>query len=96
MKRLCQGIDTVVHMAGDPDPGATWHSLSSAWTSRTRALVGYAPQDDLTAENPALKELRLADVVNSHSLSDDAQESGLREEGQLKANKTGRVMRRGP
>lgn len=27
MKRICSGIDTVVHMAGDPSPSATWDSL---------------------------------------------------------------------
>src|SRR4028118_1007158 len=27
MKELCQGIDTVVHMAGDPSPSATWQDL---------------------------------------------------------------------
>lgn len=27
LKELCQGIDTVVHMAGDPSPNATWESL---------------------------------------------------------------------
>lgn len=30
LKEFCQGIDTVVHMAGDPDPGATWHDLLDA------------------------------------------------------------------
>jgi NAD(P)-dependent dehydrogenase (short-subunit alcohol dehydrogenase family) len=30
MKRLCEGIDTVVHMAGDPSPSATWESLLQA------------------------------------------------------------------
>jgi len=27
LKDLCQGIDTVVHLAGDPSPDATWSSL---------------------------------------------------------------------
>src|SRR4051812_48175677 len=27
LKQICQGIDTVVHLAGDPDPGAAWASL---------------------------------------------------------------------
>lgn len=27
LKELCQGIDTVVHLAGDPSPSATWESL---------------------------------------------------------------------
>src|SRR5437773_1627745 len=27
LKEFCRGIDTVVHLAGDPDPGAAWASL---------------------------------------------------------------------
>jgi len=27
MKQVCDGIDTVVHMAGNPDPSATWERL---------------------------------------------------------------------
>lgn len=27
MKALCSGIDTVLHLAGDPSPSATWQSL---------------------------------------------------------------------
>ena len=27
LKQFCQGIDTVVHMAGNPDPNATWEKL---------------------------------------------------------------------
>lgn len=30
MKRLCRGIDTVVHLAADPSPDATWESLLQA------------------------------------------------------------------
>ncbi len=30
LKELCAGIDTVVHLAADPDPSATWSSLLSA------------------------------------------------------------------
>jgi len=48
--------------------------------SDARALVGYQPQDDLTDENPKLKQLRLGDTVNSHSLADGERPSGLREE----------------
>ena len=49
--------------------------------SDARELVGYAPQDDLTAENPALKELHLRETVQSHSGRDEgAEKSGLREE----------------
>ncbi len=27
MKELCMGVDTVLHLAGDPSPSATWESL---------------------------------------------------------------------
>lgn len=27
LKEVCEGIDTVIHLAGDPDPSATWESL---------------------------------------------------------------------
>lgn len=30
LKEVCRGIDTVVHMAGDPSPTATWDSLLEA------------------------------------------------------------------
>src|SRR5205823_31112 len=30
MKACCEGIDTVVHMAADPDPAATWKELLDA------------------------------------------------------------------
>lgn len=29
LKQLCQGVDTVLHLAADPDPSATWSSLLS-------------------------------------------------------------------
>ncbi|HEU5102297.1 MAG TPA: NAD(P)-dependent oxidoreductase [Roseiflexaceae bacterium] len=48
--------------------------------SDARALVGYQPQDDLTEENPKLKELRLGETVSAHSRADHGQESGIREE----------------
>lgn len=35
MKELCRGVDTVVHMAGDPSPSATWRELSEANISGT-------------------------------------------------------------
>ena len=30
LKELCKGVDTVVHMAGDPNPSATWQDLLDA------------------------------------------------------------------
>lgn len=48
--------------------------------SDARELVGYAPQDDLTDENPRLKDLRLSETVTAHSMADAGQKSGLRED----------------
>lgn len=47
-----------------------------------RELLGYRPQDDLTAINPELKGLHLDKKVSSHSLADDPTEekSGLRDD----------------
>jgi nucleoside-diphosphate-sugar epimerase len=48
--------------------------------SDARALVGYQPQDDLSSENPRLKQLQLGETVSTHSLTDRQKPSGLREE----------------
>ncbi len=48
--------------------------------SDARELVGYDPQDDLTEENPRLRELHLSETVGAHNLSDEGQKSGLRED----------------
>lgn len=48
--------------------------------SDARMLVGYAPQDDLTQVNEALKDLRLREKVNAHNVRDENQQSGIREE----------------
>jgi nucleoside-diphosphate-sugar epimerase len=48
--------------------------------SDARALVGYDPQDDLTQEQPQLKELHLGDKLSAHNVSDQGQQSGIREE----------------
>ena len=48
--------------------------------SDARALVGYTPQDDLTEENPKLADLRLSETVSAHSMQDEGQKSGLRED----------------
>jgi hypothetical protein len=44
-----------------------------------RERVGYTPQDDLTEENPKLRDLQLNETVMAHNLG-DGQESGLRED----------------
>ena len=30
LEKICQGVHTVLHLAGDPDPSATWDSLKKA------------------------------------------------------------------
>jgi hypothetical protein len=47
--------------------------------TNARELLGYAPLDDATRENPELAELNLADRVTAHSLADGAK-SGLRQD----------------
>jgi len=47
--------------------------------SDAKELVGYAPLDDLTEENPSLKELKLHARIATHRL-DRPQDSGLRED----------------
>ena len=64
---------------------AIFHGLSNNRFKRlditdARELVGYEPQDDSTETNPELKPLRLRDRVASHSMRDDGQKSGLREQ----------------
>jgi hypothetical protein len=64
---------------------AIFHGLSNNRFKRlditdARELVGYAPQDDLTEENPQLKRLRLRDKVMAHSRKDPGQKAGIREE----------------
>jgi UDP-glucose 4-epimerase len=48
--------------------------------SDARELVGYEPQDDSFELNVKLRELRLSEVVQSHSVADGRQKSGLRED----------------
>lgn len=64
---------------------AIFHGLSDNRFKRldisdARELVGYAPQDDFTEENPLVKELDLSDALDSHSEQDKGAQSGIREE----------------
>ncbi|HEV2292523.1 MAG TPA: NAD(P)-dependent oxidoreductase [Tepidisphaeraceae bacterium] len=64
---------------------AIFHGLSDNRFKRldisdARALVGYAPQDDAFDLNVKLKDLKLSQVVQSHSLADGKHRSGLRED----------------
>ena len=42
LKEICEGIDTIVHMAGDPDPSATWEDLLDANISGTYNIFAAA------------------------------------------------------
>lgn len=62
---------------------AIFHGLSDNRFKRldisdARELLGFRPIDDLTQLNPALKDLNLAERVPSHSVIDDRQQSGIR------------------
>jgi UDP-glucose 4-epimerase len=64
---------------------AVFHGLSDNRFKRlditdARQLVGYAPQDDLTEQNPRLKGLHLDEELSAHNVSDESAESGLRRE----------------
>jgi UDP-glucose 4-epimerase len=64
---------------------AIFHGLSDNRFKRldisdARALVGYSPEDDLTDENVRLRELKLGETVSAHNVSDEGQQSGIREE----------------
>lgn len=64
---------------------AVLHGLSNNRFKRldisdARELVGYDPQDDLTEENPGLRDLRLSETVLAHNVSDRGQKSGLRDD----------------
>jgi dTDP-4-dehydrorhamnose reductase len=79
---------------------AVFHGLSDNRFKRlditdARQLVGYAPQDDLTEVNPKLAGLDLDDKVNVHSLADESQKSGIREELRGGKQKSGGRTRHG-
>lgn len=64
---------------------AIFHGLSDNCFKRldisdARELLGYQPQDDVTAIHPELRALHLRDRVSGHNLRADLQASGVREE----------------
>lgn len=48
--------------------------------SDARTLLGYAPRDDFSRVNPALKDLRVCEERADHNVHDERQVSGLRED----------------
>ncbi len=79
MKELCQGIDTVVHLAADPDPSATWSSLLplnivgayntfvAAKAAGCRRVV-FASSIHAVSGYPAGRQVRASDPVNPADL----------------------------
>ncbi len=64
---------------------AIFHGLSNNTFKRldisdARELVGYAPEDDFMAENPATRDLHLAETMQSASQEHDHMKSGIRDE----------------
>ena len=64
---------------------AVFHGLSNNTFKRldisdARELVGYAPEDDFVAENPATRDLRLSEVIETAAQGQNPEKSGIREE----------------
>jgi hypothetical protein len=78
----------LIHRCIDAGDGLRWAVFNAISDNRfkrldlsdARELVGYAPQDDLTEENPRLAKLDLDDIVPAHSRADGEKPSGIRNE----------------
>ncbi len=76
---LCQGMDTVVHLAGDPNPNASWHSLlhsniigtynlmSAARMAGVRRVI-YASSIHAVSGYPADVQVKTSEPVNPGDL----------------------------
>ncbi len=60
--------------------GVSNNSFKRLDISDARALIGYAPQDDLFKEQPRLGELDLRAKILTHNMSDGHQQSGIRDD----------------
>ena len=79
MKAVCQGIDTVVHLAADPDPSATWSRLLAlnivgayntfvaACAAGCRRVV-FASSIHAVSGHPLGRQVRTNDPVNPADL----------------------------
>ena len=79
MKEVCRGIDTVVHLAADPDPSATWSSLLprnivgtyntfvAAHAAGCRRVV-FASSIHAVSGHPPGRQIRTNDPVNPADL----------------------------
>ena len=79
MKELCRGVDTVVHLAADPDPSATWSSLLplnivgtyntfvAARAAGCRRVI-FASSIHAVSGHPPARQVRTNDPVNPADL----------------------------
>jgi nucleoside-diphosphate-sugar epimerase len=79
MKELCEGIDTVVHLAADPSPYATWesvltanitgtyHTFVAAKSAGCRRVV-YASSIHAVSGYPAAVQVKTSEPVNPGDL----------------------------
>jgi nucleoside-diphosphate-sugar epimerase len=79
MKELCGGMDTVVHLAGDPSPSATWdsllpnnivgtyHVMVAAKSAGCRRLI-YASSIHAVSGYPADMQVKTSEPVNPGDL----------------------------
>lgn len=79
LKDICEGIDTIVHMAGDPDPSGTWkdiadanihgvyHIMVAAKAAGCRRLI-HASSIHAVSGYPADMQVKTSDPVNPGDL----------------------------
>src|SRR5581483_6594825 len=79
LKRICRGIDTIVHMAGDPSPTAVWrelldaniigtyHVFAAAKAAGVRRVI-YASSIHAVSGYPADYQVHTTDPVNPGDL----------------------------
>lgn len=79
LKQLCEGVDTVVHLAGDPSPNATWtsvvdnnitgtyHTFVAAKAAGCRRVI-YASSIHAVSGYPKDVQVKTSDPVNPGDL----------------------------
>lgn len=79
MKRICKGVDTVLHLAANPSPAATWeellptnisgtyHTFVAAKAAGCRRVV-YASSIHAVSGYPRSRQVRTSDPVNPGDL----------------------------
>lgn len=79
MRWVCEGVDTVLHLAANPSPAATWeellptnisgtyHTFVAAKAAGCRRVV-YASSIHAVAGHPRCRQVRTGDPVNPGNL----------------------------